>query len=182
MSSTAPWLVVVDMQRAFGEPGSPWCAEGYAGIEPVVARLVTAFGDRVVHTRFVRDPAEPLQWSAYYDQWPMFRVPVDDPVWDLTTDLPAGARVVSAPTFSKWGPALEAVVGAAPLVLVGVATECCVLGTAFAAADAGRAVTVVSDACAGGSATAHEQALHLLTQLAPLVTVTTAAELDTRHG
>jgi nicotinamidase-related amidase len=178
MSSTAPWLVVVDMQRAFGDAGSPWCAEGYADIEPVVAGLVRSFGDRVVHTRFVRDPAEPLQWSAYYDDWPMFRVPVDDPVWDLTAEVPPDAPVVSAPTFSKWGPELAAVVGDAPLVMVGVATECCVLGTAYAAADAGRAVTVVSDACAGADATVHQQALDLLALLAPLVRVTTSSELD----
>lgn len=171
-----PWLVVVDLQRAFGDPASGWAAPAYAEVVPVVDDLVRRFGDRVVRTRFVRDPAEPGQWAAYYDQWPAFRVPPDDPVWDLLPPAP-GATVVDEPTFSKWGPQLVAVVGDAPLVVCGVATECCVLGTVLAAADAGRAVRVVRDACAGGTAEAHEQALALMALNAPLVTVVGSDEV-----
>lgn len=56
------------MQRAFGDPASGWAAEGYDEIVPVVEGLARRFGDRVVHSRFVRDPAERGQWRAYYDQ------------------------------------------------------------------------------------------------------------------
>ncbi len=173
-SPTRPWLVVIDMQVAFGDPSSDWATPGYPYVERVVARLVERFAGRVVWTRFVRDPREPGAWAAYYDQWPSFRVPEDDPVWDLTSAVPDGLPVVSLPTFSKWGPELEAVVGDAPLVMCGVATECCVLGTALGAADAGRQVTVVSDACAGATEKLHRQAVTVLEQLAPLVRVTTS--------
>ncbi len=173
-SPDRPWLVVIDMQVAFGEPSSGWATPDYARVEQVVAGLAERFGDRVVRTRFVRDPDEAGAWAAYYDQWPAFRVPEDDPVWDLTSPVAHGAPVVTRPTFSKWGPELEAVVGGAPLVMCGVATECCVLGTALGAADAGRRVTVVSDACAGATQELHAQALVLLEQLAPLVRVTTS--------
>ena len=43
-----PWLVVIDMQRIFGDPTSQWATPGYASIEPTVARLARAFGSRVI--------------------------------------------------------------------------------------------------------------------------------------
>lgn len=171
------WLVVIDMQVAFGDPASGWAAEGYPAVEKAVAELADRFGDRVVWTRFVRDAREELGWSTYYDRWSEFRLPADDAAWDLTLPVAADAPVVSLPTFSKWGPELESVVGDAPLVMCGVATECCVLGTAYAAADAGRRVTVVADACAGATVSLHEQALTLMETLAPLVHVTTSDRL-----
>lgn len=177
MTRADAWLVVIDMQHAFGDPSSPWVTEGYAAIVPAVEKLVGRFQDRVVFTRFVRDPAEPGHWSAYYDRWSSFRIPATDPLWDITLDVPVGSAVVDEPTFSKWGSSLEAVVGEAPLVLCGVATECCVLSTAYAAADAGRQVTVVADACAGASTQLHDQALVIMQTNAPLITVTTYDDL-----
>ncbi|WP_426245053.1 cysteine hydrolase family protein [Nocardioides sp. LHG3406-4] len=173
-SPTPPWLVVIDMQVAFGDPLSEWTTHNYDRAEQVVSRLADGFEDRVVWTRFVRDPAEPGQWRSYYDRWPSFRVPEDDALWELTLPVAAGARVLSRPSFSKWGPGLQAIVGDAPLVMCGVATECCVLGTVLAAADAGRQVTVVADACAGATEGLHGQALVLMEQLDPLVRVTTS--------
>lgn len=172
---TDPWLVVVDMQRAFGDPASRWAAPAYAEVEPVVLDLRDRYSGRVVHTRFVRDAAEPGAWSAYYDEWPEFRVGPDDPAWQLTTPPAPGDPVVDAPTFGKWGPALASVVGDAPLVVCGVATECCVVATVLAAADAGRRVTVVRDACAGGTVEAHDQALAVMSLMSPLVTVADVA-------
>ena len=84
-----------------------------------------------------------------------------------------GGPVVSATTFGKWGPDLAAVVGPdAPLVLTGVSTDCCVLSTALAAADAGRPVMVVADACAGLSEADHQRALDAMALYAPLITIT----------
>lgn len=168
-----PWLVVVDMQTAFGAPSSEWGAEGYAEIVPTVEALVADHSDRVVFTRFVRDPAEPGHWPAYYDRWASFRLGPDDPAWDLTLAVPDGARVVDEPTFSKWTPRLQGLVGDAPLLVCGVATECCVLATALAAADAGREVKVVADACAGATRSLHEQALTIMDTMAPLLSVVT---------
>ena len=75
-------------------------------------------------------------------------------------------------------PDLAAVVGPdAPLVLTGVSTDCCVLSTALAAADAGRFVTVVADACAGLSDADHQRALDAMALYAPLITITSVAEV-----
>ncbi|TAM68477.1 MAG: cysteine hydrolase [Microbacteriaceae bacterium] len=175
--TSSPWLVVIDMQLAFAAPSSQWAAEGYPEIVPTVEKLADAHRGRVVYTRFVRDPAEHGQWSAYYDRWPSFRVTPEDPVWELTLTVPAEVPVIDEPTFSKWAPQLQRVVGDAPLRICGVATECCVLGTALAAADDGREVVVIADACAGASHELHNQALTIMDTMAPLLSVTTSDRL-----
>ena len=174
----APWLVVIDMQEAFRDPGSEWGVPGYAAIEPAVASLCGRFPGRTVVTRFVPDSEEPGQWSRYYDRWRTMRQPADSALWTVTVPVPDGAPVVSLPTFGKWGEELARITGDAPLVLCGVATDCCVLATALAAADAGRAVTVVGDACAGVSDRHHRAALDLLRLLSPLVEVVDADEVE----
>jgi nicotinamidase-related amidase len=58
-----------------------------------------------------------------------------------------------------------------------VSTDCCVLSTAVAAADAGVQVQVVADACAGVSDTSHVQALDILRLYGPLVEVVTLADV-----
>ncbi|MFJ3698782.1 cysteine hydrolase family protein [Streptomyces sp. NPDC090052] len=176
-SAPAPWLVVIDMQWAFAEPGSAWSVPRYAQIEPVIDALCERFAGRTVHTRFVPDPAEPGQWARYYDRWSTMRRPPGSPLWGLTRHLPDGAPVVSLPTFGKWGEELAALTAGAPLVLCGVATDCCVLATALAAADAGRAVTVVADACAGADDRSHGDTLRLLGLLSPMVEVAGARSL-----
>ena len=59
----------------------------------------------------------------------------------------------------------------------GVSTDCCVLSTAVAAADAGVPVRVVSDACAGADDDSHAKALDLMSLYAPLIEVVPSAEL-----
>jgi len=172
-----PWLVVIDMQQAFADPASGWATEDYSLAEENVARLVEHFPGAVLFTRFVRETDERGAWQRYYDRWPEFRVPPDSARWGLTLDPPSGAPVVDEPTFSKWGAQLETVVGDAPLVLCGVATECCVLSTAFGAADAGREVVVVSDACAGASVELHDAALRIMDANSPLISVVSTADL-----
>ena len=66
---------------------------------------------------------------------------------------------------------------AAGIVLAGVSTDCCVLSTALAAADAGVPVRVAADACAGASDVDHQRALDALALYAPLVTITSVAEV-----
>jgi len=172
-----PWLVVIDIQHVFTDPSSGWSTEGSDAAIPVIKGLTERFGGRTVLTRFVRDPREAGAWGSYYDKWTEFRLAPGDPRWDLSMDLPAGAPVVDEPTFSKWTPRLREIVGDADLVLCGVATECCVLSTAFGAADAGRSVTVVADACAGATTSAHAAALELMHANAPLISVVEAARL-----
>jgi nicotinamidase-related amidase len=166
------WLVVVDMQRVFGDPDSPWTAPRFEEVRPRVRRLVDAYGEQVVLTRFVA-PLEPAgAWAGYYEQYPFALQPPDAPLYDLV-DEPGRARVLTATTFGKWGPELAEVVGGGPLTVAGVATDCCVVSTVLPAADAGVPVRVVADACAGSSDDHHRKALDLMGLYAPLVEVTT---------
>jgi nicotinamidase-related amidase len=170
------WLVVVDLQHVFGDADSAWAAPRFGEIRPQVRRLAEAFGDRVVWTRFVA-PDEPLgAWKEYYELFPFALQPPDARLYELVED-PGGSRVVEATTFGKWGPDLAAVVGNGPLTVAGVATDCCVISTVLPAADAGVPVRVVTDACAGSSDDDHDRALRIMGLYAPLVRLTTTAEV-----
>lgn len=179
-STAAPWLAVIDMQRVFGEPGSPWLAPRFADVVEPVRKLVGAFRPRVTFTRFVAPAAPAGAWRRYYDQWPFALQPPTARIYELV-DAFAGepGPTLDATTFSKWGPELAANAGASGggLVLAGVSTDCCVLSTALAAADDGVAVQVVADACAGADDESHAKALDILRLYSPLVEVVTAAQL-----
>jgi nicotinamidase-related amidase len=169
-------LVVVDLQQVFGDPGSPWAAPRFEEVRPRIRELVAAFGERVVFTRFVA-PREPAgAWVDYYRQWPFALQPPDAPLYALVED-PGAAPVLDASTFGKWGPELAALVGGGPLTVAGVATDCCVVSTVLPAADAGVAVRVVTDACAGSTDDDHRRALDLMGLYAPLVELTTTADV-----
>ncbi|MGY1744790.1 cysteine hydrolase family protein [Blastococcus sp. SYSU D00695] len=170
------WLVVVDLQQVFRDEDSPWTAPRFDEIRPNVRRLVRAFGDRVVFTRFVAPERPEGAWVDYYRKYDFALQPPDAPLYRLVED-PGTARVLDATTFGKWGPELAAVVGEGPLTVAGVATDCCVLSTVVPAADAGVPLTVVADACAGADDEAHEDTLRILGCYAPLVRVATTAEV-----
>ena len=171
-------LVVIDMQRVFADPGSAWAAPRYGDAAAGVRRLAPAFAGRTVLTRFVAPEHPQGAWAPYYARWPDQLRPAEDPIWDLTDDLGVdGAPVVTATTFGKWGPDLAAATAGRDLVLAGVSTDCCVLSTALAAADAGVAVTVVSDACAGASDEDHGRALDAMALYAPLVAIRSVEEV-----
>ena len=174
--AAAPSLAVIDMQRVFGEPGSPWLAPRFAEIVDPVRRLAEAFAPRLVFTRFVAPVRPHGAWRRYYDQWPFALQPPDARIYELADPFAAMAGpTLDATTFSKWGPDLAASTGGGPLVLAGVSTDCCVLSTAVAAADAGVSVRVVADACAGIDDESHANALHIMSLYAPLVEVVTLA-------
>ena len=166
-------LVVVDMQRVFADPESAWATPGYASASAGIRRLLPAFAGATVYTRFVAPAAPAGAWIPYYRDWPDQLRPEGDPIWDITAEFAVGdAPVVSAPTFGKWGPDLAAATGGAErLVVTGVSTDCCVLSTAIAAADAGRFVVVPEDACAGLSDADHRRALDAMALYGPLITI-----------
>ena len=170
-------LVVIDMQRVFANADSPWATPGFAAILPTVADLVTTFGDAVTCTRFVAPERPTGAWRDYYATWPFALQPPDAPLWDVVAALAPTGPTVDATTFSKWGPALAERVGDATMVLCGVSTDCCVLSTAVAAADAGVPVRVVADACAGVSVESHRATLDVLALYGPLVQVVTSADV-----
>ena len=174
MTKPAGCLAIIDMQRVFGEPGSPWLAPRFGEIVKPVGDLVAAFQPDVVFTRFVAPDTPQGAWRRYYEAWPFALQPPDARIYELVDEFAAGAGpTLDAVTFSKWVPDLAARVGeAGRLVLAGVTTDCCVLSTAVAAADAGVAVQVVADACAGVDDDSHQKALDILRLYTPLVEVT----------
>ena len=56
-------------------------------------------------------------------------------------------------------------------------TDCCVISTALAAADAGATLTVVTDACAGSTPENHQKALDVMSLYPPQITLATSAEI-----
>ena len=178
-SGGEPMLVVIDMQVVFGDPTSKWFTPGYPRVEPVIGGLVDAFDERVVFTRFVA-PEKPVgAWIPYYELWPFALVAQDDRLYDLTDQARSkGKAIVTETTFGKWGPDLErAMRGSTEMVLVGVSTDCCVISTALAAADAGIHVRVIADGCAGLSDADHQRALDAMALYAPLIEITDSATI-----
>ncbi|WBU36744.1 cysteine hydrolase family protein [Homoserinibacter sp. YIM 151385] len=176
---TAPWLVAIDLQHVFADPASPWGSPDYPTAAAGVERLLPAFAGRTVLTRFVA-PASPAgAWVPYYRDWPFALVGDDDPLYALTAPFDAvEARIETRETFGKWDAGLAAAVdGADEIVLAGVATDCCVLSTALAAADAGVRVRIPVDACAGGTREDHDRALAAMSLYAPLIELTSVDEL-----
>ncbi|WP_152186193.1 cysteine hydrolase family protein [Segeticoccus rhizosphaerae] len=169
-------LVVIDMQVVFADSGSPWGSTDFGRVQRGVQSLVAQFEDSVVFTRFVPPQIVEGSWLEYYRRW-KFVENASPEIWELVAPWQA-RRSVALPTFSKWGADLEAEIAAdSEIVLCGVATDCCVLATAFAAIDAGRDVRVVADACGGGSVEQQKEALNLMSRRFPQLTMTTVAEV-----
>ncbi|MEU2222994.1 isochorismatase family protein [Streptomyces sp. NPDC018347] len=181
---SAGHLAVIDMQRVFADPASPWATPRYADAAAGVRRLLPAFAGRVTFTRFVAPERPAGAWRAYYDRWPFARRPPDAVLWELSDGFAELAdHILDATTFGKWTPALASQVGpAGRLALAGVSTDCCVLSTALAAADAGAEVLVVADACAGADDEAHRKALQIMELYRPLIRVTTVADVLAETG
>ena len=166
----ADWLVAIDLQHVFADASSEWRAPRFASVLDPVSALIARYRPRVVLTRFVAPARPDGAWVDYYRRFPWALQPSRSQLWDLVDGLEG--EVLTTTTFGKWGPALQALVGpASRLVLAGVSTDCCVLSTALAAADAGVAVRVVREACAGADDAAHERALEAMAMYAPLVEV-----------
>jgi nicotinamidase-related amidase len=165
----APTLVVIDMQNVFGTPSSEWFTPKFADASAVIQRMLPAFGERVILTRFVA-PAQPEgEWVTFYQEWPWALVTESDPIYDLVSPFAeSGHPTVTTTTFGKWGAQMErAFADSDEMVLTGVATDCCVLSTALAAADAGVRVRVVADGCAGSTDANHQRALDTMAGWAP---------------
>jgi nicotinamidase-related amidase len=169
-------LVAVDLQRIFAD--GPWGTPGFEAVVAPVLALAQAY--EPVFTRFVA-PAEPAgAWREYYDAWPFARQPADAPDYALAEPFAAWAGdTVDDVTFGKW-PAIERRLRPEPgdrFVVAGVSTDCCVLSTVLAAADAGMYVQVVEDACAGVTPDSHTRALEAMRMYPPQVEIVRSADL-----
>lgn len=178
-SPDGAWLVVIDMQNIFGDPASEWTTPRFGEAARQIRRLAEAFGERTVFTRFVAPEQPTGAWEPYYEQFPFALRPPSDPIYQITQELASLATTtVDAPTFGKWNEDLVAVVGPEPeLVVCGVATDCCVLSTVLPAVDAGAAVTVATDACAGSNDENHQKAIDVMGLYQPLVSFARTDEL-----
>jgi nicotinamidase-related amidase len=172
------WLTVIDMQRVFAEPGSLWLAPRFAEIVNPIQRLVAAFRPQVIFTRFLAPEVPEGAWRDYYARWPFALQPPGARIYELVDEFAdEPGPTLDATTFGKWGPELSARTGGGPLVLAGVSTDCCVLSTALAAADAGTPVRVVADACAGVDDETHAATLRILQLQSPLIEVVSLADV-----
>lgn len=177
----APWLLVIDPQRIFADPASDWAAPTFPAAMTQIQRLAAAIGpQRTLVTRWLPTADRSTSWGDYFAAWPFADVPADDPLYALVdgagrlSDRPT----IDEPTFGKWGPQLAGIVGAgAELLVTGVSTDCCVITTVLAAADAGCRVTVVTDACAASTPENGAAALHTLGLFPPQVRLARAADL-----
>jgi nicotinamidase-related amidase len=180
----SPWLVIIDMQTIFSQYPKWWGCPSFDDIIAPIGQLAAKYGDRTLLTRFVAEQDPQGSWVPYYEQFPFAKVPPSNAIYDLVPPIQRLARednVVVMTTFSKWGDerhGVRAKTGKYPhLVLAGVATDCCVLSTAIAAAEAGAFVTVALDACAGSSAENQSAAEKIFKGYAPLISVTSCQEL-----
>ena len=175
-----PWLVVIDPQRIFADPASEWCAPKFESVVGPIRRLAASFGDRVLLTRWLPGSNRAGSWGDYFAKWSFADRPDSDSYFDLVPAMQGltSRATIDVGTFGKWCPRLQQVTGERPhLVLTGVATDCCVVSTALAAADAGAWVQVVSDACAGSSDENHAAALQVMGLYAPQIEIVTSDDL-----
>lgn len=176
---TDAWLVIVDPQEVFADPDSPWCCPAFDSIVGCIDDLSTAFGPRTVVTRWV-PPTKPTgAWADYLQTW-SFAADPTDPQFELVEAASewSARETLDRPTFGKWGPELAAIVGKKPtIVLAGVATDCCIISTALAAADAGISVIIATDACTGSSGLNHDAALHIMSLYEPQIRLQDTAEI-----
>lgn len=183
--SSATWLVVVDPQRIFADPTSDWASPDFDAAFANISQLATAFAGRVIITRWLPTASRESSWGAYFEQWPFADVPPTDALYDLVPQAEALVErpTVDEPTFGKWDEQLRAIVGDRPrLVVTGVSTDCCVITTALAAADAGAWVLVPTDAVAHSTPENGAAALHTMSLFAPQLQLTTTADILAVHN
>ena len=180
------WLVVIDPQRIFADPKSQWSSPMFAEIIGPVHQLAEDFGPtRTVVTRWLPGGNREGSWAEYFERWPFADRPDDDPMFSLVGQFEEMSEhpTVDVCTFGKWGEELREVIGATPtIVLTGVSTDCCVISTALAAADAGARIVVVTDGCAGSTPEDHAAALQIMGLYAPQIVTATAAEVLTARS
>jgi len=170
------WLVAIDMQRIFAT--GPWASPRFGEIVEPVRRLDAAFGDRAIFTRFVAPATPQGTWREYYEAWPFAVQSPDADDYQLVDEFTAHrGRTVDATTFGKWDELRARFEPGTRLVVCGTSTDCCVITTVLAAADAGMRVQVVADACAGVDAKTEADALAVMALFTPQVEIVQTADI-----
>lgn len=181
---STPRLLIVDPQRIFADPASDWASPFWGETWERIRELAAHVGpERTLVSRWLPTADRETSWGEYFRAWPFADVPATDPLYDLVDGAAAltAHPTIDEPTFGKWGPQLLARLGEdatrAPLLIAGVSTDCCVISTVLAGADAGAHLTVVSDACAASDPDNGAAALRTMGLFSPQVTLASTAEV-----
>lgn len=179
-----PALLVVDVQRSFGDPehldGYGLDAADLRRLDTAIARMVELVeiarrsGVPVIWIELASDPDRP--WKASH--WlrggdPEVSVGYDEPCligtpgaeWYRLEPLPGEARVVKRGYSGFLGTGLQELlrsIGVTWVTVIGLTTECCVDATATDAFQLDWPVVVPSDATAAYQLALHESALETL--------------------
>lgn len=164
--------LAVDMQRLFGEPGSPWFVPWFAPVLPQVTALARHRPERTVFSRFIppRQPEEmPGAWQEYFRRWrAMTQQNLDQRLLELAPPLqtlvPPGhlcdKAVYSAFGNPKLAPWLRSR-GIDTLIVSGGETDVCVLATVMSALDLGYRIVLAADALCSVSERTHDALMTL---------------------
>ncbi|AXH34201.1 cysteine hydrolase [Humibacter sp. BT305] len=178
-----PALLVVDVQRDFADPDTlaGWgvSAEGLAAVDAAVTTTAALVEDArrsdvaVVWIELAYDPAHPWRSSAWLQTGSPdaptdgFPCVVGSPgaEWWRLSPAPGEARIrkrfYSGFAGTELAATLDAL-GAGWVAIAGLTTECCILATAFDAAQHDLPSVVVGDATAAYTAELHRSALETL--------------------
>jgi nicotinamidase-related amidase len=164
--------VAIDLQRLFAED-TVWSTPTLMDIVPNVVALTNAQPGRTLFPRFVTPQAAadaPGTWRRYYTRWhdvtrPMLAPGMLDLVAPLAAIAPPGS-IIDKPTHSAFAvPEFIdrlAALGADTLIVTGVETDVCVLGTILDGIDRGFRIVTVSDATTSSSLPGHCATLDLI--------------------
>jgi len=166
------FFVCIDMQRLFLEPGAWYCGEGLS-ILPNAVKLAEAGAARCLFTRFITPTTATQaqgQWRPYYEHWhTVTQSEAGADKMELHNELQACSsdlRRFDKPTYdafkSKAFAQMVQSSSARTLVMFGIETDVCVLGSVLSAIDLGYCVIVVTDATASSDRESHQACLDLV--------------------
>ena len=152
-----PALLVIDVARAYVEPGSPLYAPAFVEALPAIERLVAATraaATPVVHTRVVYQPGG-ADGGLFYRKLPALSMfDAGNPLGESAVEVaPQPGDVVVTKQYASafFGTSLAATLTAMridTLLIAGFSTSGCVRASALDALQNGFAPFVVADACA----------------------------------
>jgi nicotinamidase-related amidase len=175
LSLQAAVHLAVDMQRLFGEPGSPWCVPWFTRVLPQVAALAGRHPERTVFSRFI-PPGQPEEmpgaWQDYFKRWrAMTQQNLDERLLELAPPLQAfvpPAHLCDKAVYSAFGNARLAAwlesQGVDTLVVSGGETDVCVLATVMSAIDLGYRIVLAADALCSASDNTHDALMRLYSE------------------
>jgi nicotinamidase-related amidase len=162
--------VVIDMQEVFAS-NPQWGFAGIHAIVPAIRELAAAKPAQTLWTRFISaHSAEEAKgsWAALYRKWPGATLAAGAEMQILPSLLPLvePGSVFDKPTYSAFhNPGFIAELErrqADTLVLSGVETDVCVLGTLMEAVDRGYFVVMPEDALTSSDLDGHRQILDVI--------------------